>query len=194
MRPVARSIVANSTLPSALNVGSLYELLSVVSRLGSPPAAGTIHNDWMVSANAASLRLVVAANTTELPSGDQAAAMESPPEPHWPAKPREATRFEPARISAAFAPVSSGWTKRLGRRSSSQRSQSRMGNASYTRAFHFRLRCSSAAFLLSSSDFAPGYTSLVNRIAVPSGRHRGVRAPVETLVIRSASPGCPTSM
>src|SRR5574338_1609143 len=99
MRSLAGSIVANSNWPSALNVRSLYELLSVVSRLGTPPAAGTIHNDWMVSANAASLRLVVAAKTTELPSGDQAAAMESPPEPHCPAKPREAASVEPPRMS-----------------------------------------------------------------------------------------------
>ena len=83
-----------ATFPSGLKVGWSYEPLAVGQPASArlPPTAAS-HSDWTTSANAASFRFVVAANTTPLPSGVQAAAMASLPDPHWPAKPAARREF-----------------------------------------------------------------------------------------------------
>ena len=66
---------------------------------GQGITAGSSDPNSATSANAASFRLVVAANTRPRPSGVQVDAIVSLPEPHCPPNPAPVTSLDPARMS-----------------------------------------------------------------------------------------------
>src|SRR5215213_5902062 len=72
--------------------------------------------------------------------------------------------------------------------SSSHRSQYWIGNDSKERMRYLRAFRSAAILRFASSSDASGYTMLWKRSDFPSGLHLGAYAPVESEVMRSASP------